>query len=118
MSATTRLRSVIGAVKALPDTRRRTIVLEHEHQAILAAVNAFADQVDRNEQAINRMHQTLVDADPQRALDIVTQVRDDVRAFLVEVTEQLNREAGAPSSTSSAQTSSAETPASTPAAQG
>jgi hypothetical protein len=41
-------------------------------------------------ESVDRMHRTLVDADPQMALEIVTSVRDDVRGLLVTVAEQAN----------------------------
>jgi hypothetical protein len=99
MSASSRVREFLASLKASPETRRRTGDLERDHRVLLATVRELQDQVEGLHRSIERMHQTLADADPQLALDIVTQVRDDVRGLMIEVTEQLNLEAGAPRST-------------------
>lgn len=59
-------------------------------QIQLTEFQQLRDLANGVQQTVDRMHQTLVDADPQLALEIVTAVRDDVRSLLIEVTEQLN----------------------------
>jgi hypothetical protein len=99
MSAKTRLRSFAAAIMASDQTRRRTSDLERDHRMLLATVHELQEQMGSVHRSIERMHQTLADADPQLSLEIVTQVRDDVRALMIDVTEQLNLDAGAPRST-------------------
>lgn len=104
MAASSRLRSFAAALAYLPRTRAELLTLSRDHQALVAQVRRFeersAELLQRTEHAeaivagldaaVERLHATLVEADPRQALDIVTAVRDDVRALLVEVAEQAN----------------------------
>jgi hypothetical protein len=93
-------------------TLRRLPTFTHELQLFLRDHAVLSEQVRRHEatllnhgerlvnvenhlrglsEQVDRLHQTMTEADPHMAYEIVTSVRDDVRALLVEVTEQANQ---------------------------
>jgi len=65
--------------------RHEATILNHGERLVNLenSVRGLSDSVDR-------LHQTMTEADPHMAYEIVTSVRDDVRSLLVEVTEQAN----------------------------
>lgn len=104
MTTSSKLRSFAAAVRNLPAMRHELTVLTRDHRALVEQVrNAEAlvaelaqrtrhaeDGVRGVEESVERLHRTLVEADPRLALDIATSMRDDLRKLLVEVTEQAN----------------------------
>lgn len=104
MADTPRLRSFASALRHLPSTSRELITLGRDHRVLVEQMRRTETQLaeltqrmQRNEdlargvsESVDRLHATLVEADPRQALDIVTAVRDDVRTLLVEVAEQAN----------------------------
>jgi hypothetical protein len=104
-SNTSPLRSAVASFRALPGLRHQVLAARREYDQLVqqsrrdsqalaeltVRVSHAENQIAGILESIERMHQTLVEADPHMAYDIVTAVRDDVRALLVEVTEQANR---------------------------
>jgi len=104
MSSSTRLRSLAAAIRHLPATSRELVTLGRDHRTLVEQVRRTESQLNDLSQrthhvenlvkgvseSVDRLHATLVEADPRQALDIVTAVRDDVRSLLVEVAEQAN----------------------------
>ena len=96
--------TVTGTVRHLPTLCRELVVAARDHRMLVErvardearlneALSRLADVEDVVRglgESVDRMHQTLVEADPAMALDIVTSVRDDVRTLLVTVAEQAN----------------------------
>ena len=104
-----RLRSLLGSIKRLPATDRELRVLLRDHRQLVEqvrrdqqrledaehALRHAAAQVQGVQEAVDRLHATISEADPQMAYDIVLAVRDDVRTLLVQLTEQANATSGA-----------------------
>ena len=103
-SESSTFRSLASTLRHLPSLRAQLVTLTKDQRVLVQQVREVEDRLaemthrlqhaeDRAngvEEALARLHQTLVDADPQLAMEIVTAVRDDVRTLLVEVTEQAN----------------------------
>ena len=96
--------TVAGTLRHLPSLFRELVVVARDHRLLVdrvsrdeARLNEALVRVEHLEnvarglgESVDRMHQTLVEADPAMALEIVTAVRDDVRSLLVTVAEQAN----------------------------
>ena len=99
-----RVRAYLSAARHLPSILQQSTHVARDHQLLTEQVRRdedalreltqrvghLEDRVASAVAALDRMHQTLVDADPRMAYDVVTAVRDDVRSLLIEVTEQSN----------------------------
>ena len=97
-------RLLMGNLRRLPSLGQELVVMAKDHRLLVEQVRrdeqrlnevaarlvAAEDQVRGIGESVDRLHQTLVEADPHMAYEIVTSVRDDVRSLLVEVTEQSN----------------------------
>jgi len=100
------VRYLLGTIRDLPTIRQRLELLEKDHHLLVNQVrvaegrlNEVTASLEIITAQVTSIHETLVEADPRMAYDIVTAVRDDVRNVLVEVTEQSNRVADALAST-------------------
>ena len=104
MPGSSRLRSLAVAIRHLPATSRELMALSRDHRTLVEQVRRTETQMNELSQrtrhtedvvrgvseSVDRLHATLMEADPRQAIDIATAVRDDVRALLVEVAEQAN----------------------------
>jgi hypothetical protein len=96
--------TVTATLRNLPTLLRELVVVARDHRLLVERTNRdearLSDAIERLAhlenvvrglgESVDRMHQTLVESDPAMTLDVVTSVRDDVRALLVSVAEQAN----------------------------
>jgi hypothetical protein len=71
-------RSLIGSLKALPSTNRRLLRIEDEVRRVHARLDDIESTVTR----------VIAEADPDETLDLVSSVRDDLRAAVIELTDR------------------------------